>query len=361
MTDAIKVTQRVRFPPFGTDSWNAAELPVTEVISYDESPSPGFVVGDKKGWYVERIVDTEENFPFTGEFSTIIDKQRRGWYLIPHPIHAAARRLITFSVAVLLLSLMYLAITPLLENAGIPTFGTTSLRLGLLDYPLLAVIVVPLMLIPIFLRVGANLSDLTRQKSFLYNAPKSPVIELDETKNDCQLKGKLTLPEMRDDWKNVSISWRVGILPPSREAIFNAQGRTEKGQPPPGLATPLPHYWERGLDDGTGTGEDVPMQRTDLPGGIFLRPMRIMALGGRANISDDGIFTLDSPKDIWPGSFYSELIRIHWEIVVKIRREKGGPLLWVQPLMVQQNTSEICVEQPQITDGRSETILQKAQ
>ena len=357
----VKVTQRVRFPPFGTDSWNATELPISEVISYEEKPSPGFFVGDKDGWFVERIVDSEHNHPFAGDFPSIIDKQRRGWYLIPHPIHAAARRIITFSVGTLLVSLMYLAITPILENAGIPTFGTTSLRLGLLDYPLLAVIVVPLMLIPIFLRVGANLGDLTRQKSFLYNAPNSPIIEVDESKNNCLLKGKLTLPERRDDWENVSISWRVGILPPSREAIFKAQGRPEKGQPPPGLATPLPHYWERGLDDGTGTGEDVPMQRNDLPGGIFLRPMRIMALGGRDNISEDGCFTLDSPNDIWPGSFYSDLIRIHWEIVVKIRRLKGGPLLWVQPLMVEQNSAVIRVSKPQINDGRSETTLYKAQ
>lgn len=361
MTENIKVIQRVRFPPFGTDSWNAGELPISEVVSYEQSPSPGFVVGDKTGWFVERIVDSEKTHPFTGDFSSIIDKQRRGWYLIPHPIHAAARKFITFSVAILLMSLMYLAITPLLENASIPTFGTSSLRLGLLDYPLLAVIVVPLMLTPIALRIGANLGDLMRQKAFLYNAPLSPIVEFTESKNDCPLKGKLTLPERREGWRNISISWRVGILPPSREAIFKAQRRTEKRQPPPGLSTPLPHYWERGLDDGTGTGEDVPMQRTDLPGGIFLRPMRVMALGGRDNISEDGSFTLDSPPDIWPGSFYSELIRIHWEIVVKIRREKGGPLLWVQPLMVQQNGSNICVKEPQITDGRSETILYKAQ
>jgi hypothetical protein len=361
MEEMIKVIQRVRFPPFGTKSWNAVELPISEVVSYEESPSPGFVVGDKEGWFVERIVDSEQTHPFAGDFSSIIDKQRRGWYLIPHPIHAAARKFITFSVAILLVSLMYLAISPLLENAGIPTFGTTSLRLGLLDYPLLAVIVVPLMMIPIALRIGANLGDLLRQKSFLYNAPKSPIIDFDESKNDCSLKGKLTFPERREDWRNISISWRVGILPPSREAIFSAQGRNEKGQPPPGLATPLPHYWERGLDDGTGTGEDVPMQRTDLPGGIFLRPMRIMALGGRDNISEDGSFTLDPPHDIWPGSFYSDLIRIHWEIVIKIRREKGGPLLWVLPLMVQQNGSKINVTEPQITDGRSETAMYKTQ
>jgi hypothetical protein len=361
MGDKIKVIQRVRFPPFGTDSWKAAELPISEAITYESSPSPGFVVGDKDGWFVERIVDSEQTSAYSGDFSSIVNRQRRGWYLIPHPIHAVARKFITFSVAILLLSLLYLAITPILENAGIPTFGTTSLRLGLLDYPSLAVIVVPLMMTPIALRIGANLGDLRRQKSFLYNAPKSPVIEFDESKNDCALKGRLIFPEKRDDWGTISISWRVGVLPPSREAIFKALGRNEQGQPPPGLATPLPHYWERGLDDGTGTGEDVPMQRNDLPGGIFLRPLRMMALGGRVNISEEGMFSLDPPADIWPGSFYSELIRIHWEIVIKIRREKGGPLLWVQPLMVGQNGSGICVTNPQINDGRSETVLSKSQ
>ena len=46
---------------------------------------------------------------------------------------------------------------------GIPVYGTGKVRVGLLDYPFLAVVIVPLMLVPIVLRIAANLSDLRRQ------------------------------------------------------------------------------------------------------------------------------------------------------------------------------------------------------
>ena len=44
------------------------------------------------------------------------------------------------------------------------------------------------------------------------------------------------------------------------------------GQPAPGLTTELPHHWSVDLDDGTGGGEDSPMQTTEIKGGLFLRP-----------------------------------------------------------------------------------------
>ena len=229
MVDDVKVIERIRFPPFGTDLWIPEHLPITEIESVEKDPPPGFLVGNHESWFVERIVEGKSTGVFDGESPSIVERQRTGWYLLPHPIHATARKFITYSVSILLISLLYLAFTPAMENVGIPTFGTKSLRLGLLDYPLLAVIVVPLTMIPIFLRIGANLGDLRRQRLFLNNAPKSPILELDEAFVNKPLKGKLVLPEKKDDWGHISISWRVGLLPPSREAVFKAQGRSEEG------------------------------------------------------------------------------------------------------------------------------------
>ena len=74
----------------------------------------------------------------------------------------------------------------------------------------------------------------------------------------------------------MKILWRVGVLPPSRNSVIEALGRNIQGQPPPGFTTELPHHWTVDLDDGTGGGEDSPMQTTGVKGGLFLKPMRMM-------------------------------------------------------------------------------------
>ena len=79
----------------------------------------------------------------------------------------------------------------------------------------------------------------------------------------------MKIDETLDDWLAMKLSWRVGILSPARHKVFSALNLDPSGQPPPGLTTPLPHHWEKGLDDGTGMGEDAPMERHDVPGGVF--------------------------------------------------------------------------------------------
>ena len=138
--------------------------------------------------------------------------------------------------------------------------------------------------------------------------------------------------------------------------MFSALGLNQDGQPPPGLTTPLPHHWEKGLDDGTGMGEDAPMQRHDVPGGVFLRPMRIMGQGGSQNLSlDGGKFELETPEGEWPGTLYGDLVRVHWELIVNIERKIGGPLLWVYPLVVSHRTESTINEEIEISDGRTES------
>ena len=156
-----------------------------------------------------------------GHIPQIVEKQRTGWYLLPNPIHAKAQNFINLAVMILLFCLLYLFTTPIQSEFGIPTFGTGKVRLGMLDYPLLVAIVVPLLLAPIVLRVIENFGYLNRQRIFLNNAPDSPIIEVEECKSGELLKGSINIPYKKDSWRNFNISWRVGILSPSRHKTFS--------------------------------------------------------------------------------------------------------------------------------------------
>ena len=190
----VQVTHRIRYPPFESGKLNAEQIPVVEYSFEIDGPViPPFKLGKTNSWHVERIIEGnyETDSKYHGAVPQIIEKQRTGWYLLPHPIHAKARKFINFVVLVLLACLFYLFSTPLQTSLVIPTFGTGKVRLGLLDYPLLAVIIVPLMLIPIALRVAANLGDLRRQNFFLLNSPPRPQINFEETITGSNLKGKI--------------------------------------------------------------------------------------------------------------------------------------------------------------------------
>lgn len=285
----------------------------------------------------------------------VVKRQRRGWYLTPNPIHSIVRNYISGTVVVLLITLAYLFVEPILSSLGIPGIGTGTVRIGLLDYPVLVIVIGPLLFSPLALRVGANLADLLQQRKFLTSSPLNPIIDiLEQPIAGEPLKLKIRLPEIREDWNDMKVMWRVGILPPAREEVFSALGRTDSRQPPPGLTTELPHHWEIGLDDGTGGGEEAPMEHHEVKGGLFLRPMRIMEQGDEAPISDEEII-LQSPQSSWPGTVSTPLIRIHWEIIVHITRKKGGPLLWVLPLAVRHSKTSTYIDSLPTNDGRTES------
>ena len=357
----VKVKHRVRYPPFESSKMNPEEIPIAEnSFELEGNVVPPFKLGSENSWLVERIVEGDYQFDsdYHGEIPTAIEKQRTGWYILPNPIHSKARKFINIAVVIMMTALFYLFTAPLQGSLGIPTFGTGKIRLGLLDYPVLAVFIVPLLITPIVLRVAANLSDLTRQKEFLSNAPKSPKLEFYEIQNDSNLKGKVIFDQLPMETKSMKITWRVGVLPPARHRLFAALNLDPNGQPPPGLTTALPHHWEEGLDDGTGMGEDAPMERHDVPGGMFLRPMRIMSTGSVDEITqDDSEFTLDPPEGEWPGTVYGDLIRVHWECIITFERESGGPLMWVQPLIVSHSDNEIVNPNLIIQDGRTESDI----
>ena len=103
-------------------------------------------------------------------------------------------------------------------------------------------------------------------------------------------------------------------------------------------------------------GEDAPMERHDAPGGVFLRPMRIMSSSSTQKFEiNGGEFELLKPEGDWPGTVYGDLVRVHWELIVNIERTKGGPLLWVEPLIVSHLEQAVVNEDILISDGRTES------
>lgn len=369
--------QRVRYPPFEASRWIPEALPVAtkrihlgdyatadDVLTAHGEHGPAFMIGKEDSWLLERRYEYGGEAFQLGElqgrveqdpFVPLVKRQRRGWYLIPNPIHNILRAFIRAVVVVLLASLFYLFVSPLLLFIGIPVYGLNTIRWGLLDYPALAVFVVPLIFAPLFIRVLANLVELRRQQHFLNKNPPPPSIQFNEPSYaDQPLKINIEFSNWSEDWNHVDVLWRVGVLPPAREAVLTELGRASDRQPPPGFSTELPHHWEVGLDDGTAGGEDAPMEIQEAKGGLYLRPMRIMANGESQRWREDQEVVLDAPSGSWPGSVNTDFLRVHWECILRIDRKKGGALLWVQPLKVGHPRSQIKVVDLPLHDGRSE-------
>ena len=368
---------RIRYPPFEAARWQPEALPIAvQDIDLGEFKSektakeslshrpPAFRLGDENGWLMERryLLDGE---PLTHELNEhhqeqepyvrLVKRQRRGWYLIPNPIHNILRQFINGVVIVLLASLFYLFISPVLELLNIPVYGLETVRWGLLDYPALAVFVVPLIFAPLLIRVLANLSELRRQNLFLKRNLTTPKIDfLQPSKADENLVLNVDFPEWDPTWNHVDAILRVGVLPPGRESLLRTLDIDPTRQPPPGLSTELPHHWEEGLDDGTAGGEDAPMELKEVKGGLFLGPMRLMVQSDPQRWNKGEPLTLQPPSPAWPGSVNTDLLRVHWECIFRIDRQRGGALLWVQPLKVAHSTAFIELSDLPLHDGRSE-------
>ena len=368
---------RVRYPPFEASRWEAGALPIAtrryalgDYANVDdakkalEDHEPEFRIGNEEQWLMERkfIFDGEELSKDITEpsledkpYVRLIERQRRGWYLIPNPIHNILRSFINGVVIVLLVCLFYLFISPILLLFNLPVYGLETVRWGLLDYPALAVFVVPLLFAPLFIRAAANLVELRRQKQFLKENTFSPTVEFSKPSiADEPLELMVSFPQWDESWNHVDAILRVGVLPPSREVLLETLDREPNRQPPPGLSTELPHHWEVGLDDGTAGGEDAPMELKEVRGGLYLRPMRIMVQGEPQRWNDGQSVRLQPPEQVWPGSVNTDLLRIHWECILRIDRKRGGALLWVRPLKVAHSKQEVALTNLPLHDGRSE-------
>ncbi len=321
-----------------------------------EAATSSNVGGDLKiessdGWLIERSVGRahcggdvdEEAWP------RVVTTQREGWYLQPHPLHRGIRRAIDGIALLMLLTLLYLFIAPGLELVGITPWGTNSVRLGLLDYPLLGLVVVPVILLPLVLRIGVNVTELRRQRALMDDEDLSIMVEIDVRSSADHATVQLNGPQ-----HNMQQTHRWQWGPSSqRRRVLELLERRPTRQPPPGSTTEILGI-NAPSDDGTGFGEDAPMQHHGWPGGLYLRPMRLGEEGPWEAIDRRGIARLQPPEGPWPGTLYDDIVLIHWEVVVRFQHPKHGVLMHVTPLKMpwsEEHAKHIMVE---ARDGRVE-------
>ena len=125
-----------RHPPFDPRRLKPTELdPVVGPLDRDFGTN--FRIETSEGWYVERrgLGAVKGESIESRPFPSVVKAQRTGWFLEPRPLHRRLRRMVDGVAIVMLLTLLYLALAPGFDALNIPTFGTKSVRLGLLDYP----------------------------------------------------------------------------------------------------------------------------------------------------------------------------------------------------------------------------------
>ena len=366
MTDTNKIVQiSLRWPPFDPDTVRASELPLaTEIFRVTNETPCNIHIGQETGFHIKRMVlDTSEKYSdclewetLTGRIPRRVERERSGWFLLPSKLHRQSRRLIPFAVVGIITSLAIHAFEPVLVNLGIVDDSFAgSVRLGLLDYPILLLLFLPIFFFPILLRLIASVWDFRRTRKFRTELPSSPIFAFDS--HDCtasKLRVKIDFPESCEDWTKASAYVQVGLLNPRRPMLLHALGRKEGQQNPPGISTPLTIRQYSHSELGTGFGESTPLEGPDTKR-LFLSPHPVQTRGEVMEIPlEGGSISLPMPDGKWPGSEYHPLIAVHWEVIVRIQRVKGGPLLFVRPLIMEHDGSDCIVDTMPTQSGRSE-------
>ncbi len=360
-----KSVQRIRYPPFEHSDMIPNEIPVIEVILESENkPPPAFKIGDEEEWFVEwRKVNEEdkklkliqgqvsqETFPF-------LMRTRNGWYIDPDPMHYKARKMIVPAVIILISTLFMRAVTPALSGINIisPLLNTLnySIRIGELDYPLFLFVAFPIFISPMIFRMIANMRDIKRQNNLIKNPIDSPDIEIDRGENQIEISINKTP-------KNLEIirgRLQVGIAVPERKMILESQGKKEGDQTIPGMSTALPaRRIASGEELGTGVGESIPMNVADRRV-MMLEPMRVLEPGKWVELSDreDEVkINLQGPDELWPGSIYSGLIAVHWELIIDFLKNDGTRMKWVRPIIMDDYHHKIEIKHLPVRSGRLE-------
>ena len=189
-----KYIQRIRYPPFEYSHMNPVHVPVAEVMINSETIiDTEFKIGNEKSWFAE-FKKFDEKFDdsnitiiedkITTETLPFLMKTRNGWYISPDPLHLISRKIITPTVILLILSILVHATEPvLLELDIISQSFAGSYRLGPLDYPKLLLFSFPVFLMPIIIRMVANMRDIKKQNNYVKNPIMPPEIEI---KNNCK-------------------------------------------------------------------------------------------------------------------------------------------------------------------------------
>ena len=321
-----------------------------------------FTIGNDDDWLVEwKEIGSEvpPKLSINGNVGTkmpsFIENSRSGWYVNPDPLHNLSRKMILPVVSLLIVSLFIHAIEPGLVDLGI--FDNTiagSISIGPLDYPRLLFFTFPIFLLPLLFRTIANFRDMSRQ-SYINSDPfVDPMTEITVSKNGC----KLSIPSYPEELELVRSRVQVGIAIPERSTVLASLGRNEGGQPSPGMSTKLPDKRiAAGDESGTGVGEATPMQ-VSTRRSVILEPFRIMETGDWSVIQtkeNKPIVDLDLNIPIkWPGTIYSSLIAVHWEILIEFKDSLGREVKWVSPFVMPQSEEPTSLNIAPVRSGRAE-------
>ncbi len=352
--------QKIRYPPFEYSHMNAKYVPITEVIIESEKEiDTEFKIGDENSWFAEWRIksDEDENLPrissiVTSDTLPFLMKNRNGWYIGPDPLHLVSRKIITPTVIILILSIFIHAIEPgLLELGLISKSFAGSYRFGPLDYPKLLLFAFPIFLLPLIFRMIANFRDIKKQNDYKKNPLSPPDINLTKGENSISIE----ITSMPSDIVINRARIQVGIAVPERKKIMEALNRKEWQQPSPGMSTEVPEKRiSTGDEMGTGVGEAMPMavQHSRV---LLLETLRVLEPGEwNSNIKLNSIIKLKGPEIIWPGSIYSSLIAIHWELILDGERSDGTIMKWIRPIKVSQNMTNVDIETMPVRSGRIE-------
>ena len=353
----MESVQRIRYPPFDHANIDPDSLPITEVIVESNSPPPTpFKIGSESGWLVEwrELTEDDNNLPRIQSITTtatlpFLMRTRNGWYIEPDPLHAVARKLIAPTVMLLIFSLFLHAIAPALEGIPILSWLTQgTYQIGPLDYPKLLFITFPIFVLPILIRIYANSRDINRQNTYINTPLKEPNISLNIGDGWVEITD-LKLP---DNVQYLGARIQAGVAIPERKTMLQSANRTEGKQPPPGMSTALPEKrLTRGEEHGTGVGESTPLA-VDYSRILLLEPMRVRARGD-LETSNTWPIRLNGPEERWPGTIYSSVIALHWEIHLHATWQ-GMRLRWVNPVIMPQTETEICINKLPLRAARSE-------
>jgi hypothetical protein len=60
------------------------------------------------------------------------------------------------------------------------------------------------------------------------------------------------------------------------------------------------------------------------------------------------------PKEEWPGSVYTSLVAIHWEVNLEFVQTDGKRISWVSPIIIPQSNVPTDIPVAPVISGRAE-------
>ena len=355
-----KYVQSIRYPPFELEHMNPRNIPISKAsIDNFDMDVTDFTIGSEDDWFVQWRGAEEEDAELlmleceiTDSPPRFLTDTRQGWFIRPDRLHNISRNLIVPTVTLLILSLFVHAIEPGLVEQGI--IGETiagSISIGPLDYPRLLFYTFPMFILPLVFRTIANFRDFNRQKKITENPYEAPDINVHVERCSVEIE----IHKKTTHLNLIRSRVQVGVAMPERSSVLATLNRQEGGQPSPGMSTELPEKrLVSGDETGTGVGESIPMQLSSKKS-VILEPLRMMERAEWTQDEDSATkFTMKMPSDQWPGTVYSSLIAIHWEVVLEFLESNGRRIFWVFPIIMPQSEEPTKIHNAPVISGRAE-------